>query len=189
MAALISLTAPVILIETSTAVEALLGDVVDLVCTVDGFPTPIVIWFDNKDEVISGSEENKNVTTVIDDVETVTSTLTVSVVNESYYGIYTCEASNRIPPTVKQEIHIIEPGSHSDIIAISVTCTVIFVVLMVGIVLGVLFYKKRVAKDQSSNTDYANAGLDTSDYAEIPENNSSNRQETGLSEAIDIDPF
>ncbi|XP_070547877.1 uncharacterized protein [Ptychodera flava] len=60
---------------------------------------------------------------------------------------------------------------------------------MVGIVLGVLFYKKRVAKDQSSNTDYANAGLDTSDYAEIPENNSSHRQETSLSEAIDIDPF
>ncbi|XP_070550940.1 uncharacterized protein [Ptychodera flava] len=85
---------------------------------------------------------------------------------------------------------VIQKGSNSDIIAISVTCTVIVVVLIVGIVLGILYYNKRAVKIQSGNTDYANAGQDISAYAEITASTLTDKQEPkALSEEIDITRF
>ncbi|XP_070550607.1 uncharacterized protein [Ptychodera flava] len=80
-------------------------------------------------------------------------------------------------------------GSYLDSTIISLTCGVFIVIVVVGNVLGVLLYNKCAAKNQNSNTDYSNAGPDTSDYAEIHEYYSCQRQETGLSEAIDFGPF
>ncbi|XP_070550406.1 cell adhesion molecule CEACAM5-like [Ptychodera flava] len=113
--------------------EADIGDDVSISCEVHGYPTPAIKWFDQNSDIITGEEENLNITVRLSET-LVKSTLTVTVADESYYGRYTC--------------------SNADTIAVAVTCTVIVVVLIVGIVLGILFYNKRVSKKQSNNTEF-----------------------------------
>ncbi|XP_070550414.1 opioid-binding protein/cell adhesion molecule-like [Ptychodera flava] len=134
-----------------------IGDDVSISCEVHGFPMPAIKWFDQNSDIITGEEENLNITVRLSET-LVKSTLTVTVADESYYGRYTCKATNDIPPDDEQTMEIVKPGSNADTVAVAVTCTVIVVVLIVGIVLGILFYNKRVSKKQSNNTDYANAG-------------------------------
>ncbi|XP_070550834.1 hemicentin-2-like [Ptychodera flava] len=87
------------IVSKETTFEANIGDTVPMPCKVHGFPTPSVSWFDDNDSLILGYEENKNITEETTKGENMfTSTLTVTVVDKSYYGRYTCNATNRIEP-------------------------------------------------------------------------------------------
>ncbi|XP_070550658.1 limbic system-associated membrane protein-like [Ptychodera flava] len=132
--------------------EAPLGSFVELVCTANAFPTPTITWFDDDGDVISGDEEVRNITTLIPDETTVTSTLTVTVVNESYYGIYTCEASNEIPPSVQLSMRILEPGG-SSAAGIAVTISLVTVGGVAVVIVAVYMYIRSKNKKQYSGND------------------------------------
>ncbi|XP_070550751.1 cell adhesion molecule CEACAM5-like [Ptychodera flava] len=152
--------------EESRVYEASVGDDVSMECTAEGNPSPTIRWFNNRNETLSNDDDNISIHNIV--AGEVTSTLTLTIGSNSF-GIYTCEAYNLVRPSDYQLVTINEftKASNLDIIAISVTCTVIVVVLIVGIVLGILYYNKRASKIQSDNTDYANAGQDKSAYSEI----------------------
>ncbi|XP_070550857.1 limbic system-associated membrane protein-like [Ptychodera flava] len=87
------------IISQETEFEASIGETVPMSCKVDGFPISSVSWFAQNGSLILGDEENMDITNEATDGEImVTSTLTVTVADESYYGTYTCKATNNIEP-------------------------------------------------------------------------------------------
>ncbi|XP_070550440.1 kin of IRRE-like protein 2 [Ptychodera flava] len=50
---------------TDKTVEAPIGDVVHLLCSSDGFPTPTITWFDSEDNTIPREDDDRKVTAVL----------------------------------------------------------------------------------------------------------------------------
>ncbi|XP_070550533.1 limbic system-associated membrane protein-like [Ptychodera flava] len=99
-----------IIVSSELSFEAGIGDVIDMPCKANGYPTPTIKWYKGEDDVIPGNEENRKITSDTEGEESVASTLTVTVADDSYYGIYTCEASNGISSTDTQTMEIRKPG-------------------------------------------------------------------------------
>ncbi|XP_070551578.1 kin of IRRE-like protein 3 isoform X2 [Ptychodera flava] len=133
--------------------EARIDDAVNMSCTADGFPLPAIIWFDNGDDAILGDDIFINITTFVLNATIITSTLTVIVADESYYGTYTCAASNNIPPGVGQSFEIVKPGSNTVLIAVTVSLAVAAIIAC-GI-LGFLYYYKKKYKKPVERNDIA----------------------------------
>ncbi|XP_070551566.1 uncharacterized protein [Ptychodera flava] len=150
------------------------GDSVEMLCLVSGMPTPTIMWFDHNNGLIPGDEAKREITVkVITGDKYVTSILRVTVADDSYFGRYTCIASNNIKPDdqrtrlIRRRIKI--DGDRSG--------TMLFAGLIAVIVFILLWGIKLVAKDQCSNTGGAKARPDTKDCAEIPDNKSIHKQE------------
>ncbi|XP_070550638.1 neurotrimin-like [Ptychodera flava] len=94
-----------------TTFEVPVGDVMNLNCTADGFPTPNISWFDSDGDVIPGNEVNQNIKIHNHDETRVTSRLNITIVDESYHGIYRCEAFNGITSSVNQTFKIVKQGT------------------------------------------------------------------------------
>ncbi|XP_070550726.1 vascular endothelial growth factor receptor 2-like [Ptychodera flava] len=80
-----------------TKVLAGVGETVELECMVHSFPAAVKTWHDPDNNIIP-VEDNGN--------DTITSKITINIEDESYYGIYTCQADNGIPPIARQTIEL-----------------------------------------------------------------------------------
>ncbi|XP_070551584.1 uncharacterized protein [Ptychodera flava] len=79
------------------------GDSVEMLCLVSGMPTPTIMWFDHNNGLIPGDEAKREITVkVITGDKYVMSILRVTVADGSYFGRYTCIASNNIKPDDQQ---------------------------------------------------------------------------------------
>ncbi|XP_070551594.1 cell adhesion molecule CEACAM6-like [Ptychodera flava] len=108
----------------NTRVTADIGDTVELECSVNSLPPSVVSWYDPGNDVISNKEDRN-------EDDTVTSRVAIIVEDESYYGIYTCQADNGIPPIARQTIELAKSVSSSTIaIAVGVAGGGLFVILL-----------------------------------------------------------
>ncbi|XP_070550812.1 limbic system-associated membrane protein-like [Ptychodera flava] len=146
-----SCNVPTIAEEDPTTFKAELKDRVTLNCTADGVPTPTVTWYDPGNKEIPGNEDNRKITTV-EDGSIVTSSLAVTVVDDSFYGNYSCVASNVIGESNRHERIIEAPSSTAEPLSgvnIAVLVGVIVLIIVIFVVFAVVrYYRKEKKRDK-----------------------------------------
>ncbi|XP_070547951.1 cell adhesion molecule 2-like [Ptychodera flava] len=130
-----------------TTFEVPVGDVMNLNCTADGFPTPNISWFDSDGDVIPGNEVNQNIKIHNHDETRVTSRLNITIVDESYHGIYRCEAFNGITSSVNQTFKIVKQESQwRNTVVVVIAVTVAAVLLTAAATFLVVCFCRRRSK-------------------------------------------
>ncbi|XP_070548189.1 junctional adhesion molecule A-like [Ptychodera flava] len=134
-----------------------IGEVVEIVCEVDSFPAPTIMWYDNSSNAITNDDDNIQ-TTLGDSGELRRSTLTITVVDESYYGIYTCKAFNNIPPNATSTVKIIKQDSSLEsssftIVAVAAASGAVFLIAL-AVVIALCWHRRNSNKQrrESSST-------------------------------------
>ncbi|XP_070550526.1 macrophage colony-stimulating factor 1 receptor-like [Ptychodera flava] len=89
--------------------EAEIGDVIIISCKANGFPSPKVLWYDVANDIILGNEQNRVIMIERESEQQLTTTLIITVADETYYGTYTCEASNTVQSGVLVTMKIVTP--------------------------------------------------------------------------------
>ncbi len=78
------------MVNITSDVNVMEGDKLDIVCRVDGSPTPTVVWF--KDDMkIQSDGDNIRISTTEDDKSSI---VFISLASPANNGVYTCMATN-----------------------------------------------------------------------------------------------
>ncbi|XP_077985349.1 hemicentin-1-like [Glandiceps talaboti] len=131
-----------------------IGGQVTMNCSVDAVPLADIQWFDNSNDTITNCDDVNKCITSHEPVETiVSSTLTVTVVDDSYYGFYTCKAENVIivMSAVYRSFEIVRiPGDPDDVdaTAVGVTIAIVLVIIAVIILVVIFIYRQKQKQHQ-----------------------------------------
>ncbi|XP_070550741.1 hemicentin-2-like [Ptychodera flava] len=133
-----------ILPESTTEFTVGIGDTQSLGCTAEGLPTPDIIWLDVNDEEITGEDDNLVISGTTTRDTSSTSTLSVTVADDDYYGTYTCEASNWVEPKDQRGFEIRKPddGVNAGLVAGTVSFLVIVIAVII-IIIAIYVYRRR----------------------------------------------
>ncbi|XP_070551622.1 B-cell receptor CD22-like [Ptychodera flava] len=132
-----------------------IGDVVDINCTAHGMPVPSIKWFDCNDREISKEDDNFEIRNHQPIGNVVTSILSVTLADSTYYGEYVCEATNaddvigdRQSTTI---IELITDNGSDPLIAV-ITVSVLVLIILIVIIVAIVVCKKRRSKEQNGQS-------------------------------------
>ncbi|XP_070551624.1 B-cell receptor CD22-like [Ptychodera flava] len=140
--------------ETELKVE--IGEVVDINCTAHGMPVPSIKWFDTNDREISDEDDNFEIRNHQPIGNVVTSSLSITLADSTYYGEYVCEATNADDVTGDRQsttiIELIADNVSEPLVAIITTSVLVPLILIAVIIIVVIWCRKRRPKNTNEHS-------------------------------------
>ncbi|XP_070550783.1 vascular endothelial growth factor receptor 1-like [Ptychodera flava] len=143
--------------SNETELKVKIGEVVDINCTAHGMPLPSIKWFDTNDREISEQDDNFEIRShqPIDTV--VTTSLSITLADSTYYGVYVCEATNEDDVTGDRQsttiIQLVADNVSEPLVAIITTAVIVPLILIVIIIIIVVIWcRKRRPKNPNEHS-------------------------------------